>query len=154
IALMEKRGFKASDFARLHPAGSLGKKLYLKVGDLMHKGRENPVVSEKKTVRQTLHVMTRTRLGAAHIVDSKGELVGFFTDGDLRRKLQKGANILDRKISEVMTKNPTTITPDKTLHEAAEILRKGGFDNIPVVNGDGKPIGILDERDLLAEGVV
>lgn len=153
IALMQKRGFKPSDFARLHPGGSLGKKLFLKVSDLMHKGKENPVVSSDKTVRQALKEMTRTRLGATHVVNGKGELVGFFTDGDLRRKLEKGMDILNRRIKEVMTPNPTTITPDKTLHEALNLLRTRGFDNIPVVDGQGKPVGILDERDLLAEGV-
>lgn len=154
MVLMEKRGFKPTDFARLHPGGSLGKKLSLTVGDLMHQGRNNPITLMTRKVREALLEMTRTRLGATNVVNRQGKLVGFFTDGDLRRKLEKNARILEEPVEKVMTKNPSCITPDKTLHEALNILKKGNFDNLPVVNGSGKPLGILDERDLLAEGIV
>lgn len=153
MALMELKGFKSDDFARLHPSGSLGKKLLMKVGDLMHQGKENPVIRDHCTVREALLEMTRTRLGAANVVDRAGKLVGFFTDGDLRRHLQKDAQLLSKPLSRVMTRRPSTISPEHTLHEALNLLKSRGFDNIPVVDKSGKPVGLLDERDLLAEGV-
>ncbi|OGR97266.1 MAG: hypothetical protein A2902_03000 [Elusimicrobia bacterium RIFCSPLOWO2_01_FULL_64_13] len=153
IALMERRGFAPSDFARLHPGGSLGKKLTLKVSDLMRRGRSNPVLPESSSVREALLEMTRTRLGATSVVDSKGALTGFFTDGDLRRRLQKDPKLLSRNIREVMTAGPVRIRPDQTLHEALEILKSRGCDNLPVVDGRNRPVGILDERDLFAEGL-
>jgi arabinose-5-phosphate isomerase len=154
MALMERKGFKPSDFARLHPGGSLGKRLLLTVKDLMRTGRQNPVVRSDRTVQEALLEMTRTRLGATHVVDAKGFAVGFFTDGDLRRHLQKDALVLKSRLALVMTKNPKTIRPEQSLHEALEIIKAYGFDNLPVVDGKGRPVGILDERDLLSEGVV
>lgn len=154
MSLMEHKGFKPEDFARLHPGGSLGKKLTMKVKDLMHTGTENPVVHITATVQEALLEMTRTRMGATHIVDGKGRLTGFFTDGDLRRQLQEDKRLLDRPLKNVMTKKPRTITPDKTIYEALQLIQSGGFDNLPVVDRQGRPIGILDERDLLAEGIV
>ena len=153
MALMEKKGFKPADFARLHPGGALGKKLFMRVKNLMHTGKDNPVVRRDRTVREALLEMTRTRLGATHVVDASGRLVGFFTDGDLRRRLQKDGEVLHRPVEAVMTRRPRTISPDHTLHEALDLIRTLGFDNLPVVDGKGRPVGILDERDLLAEGI-
>ena len=154
MALMEKKGFKPADFARLHPGGSLGKRLLLTVRDLMRTGRQNPVVRMDRTVQEALLEMTRTRLGATHVVDARGRSVGFFTDGDLRRHLQTDAGLLKARLDRVMTRNPRTIAPERTLHEALEVLKTHGFDNLPVVDAQGRPVGILDERDLLAEGIV
>ncbi|OGR83873.1 MAG: hypothetical protein A2901_00135 [Elusimicrobia bacterium RIFCSPLOWO2_01_FULL_54_10] len=153
MALMEINGFNSKDFARLHPGGAIGKKLTLKVSDLMRSGRANPVVRLGASVRSALLEMTRARLGATSVVNSSGRLAGFFTDGDLRRRLQKEPRLLEKKIDSVMTKNPTRITPDKSIHEALNLLKDGGFDNIPVVDSKGRAVGILDERDLLAEGI-
>lgn len=153
MALMELRGFKPSDFARLHPGGSLGKKLTMTVKDIMHTGKQNPVVSVESSVREALLEMTRTRMGATHVIDRQGRLIGFFTDGDLRRKLQEKRDLMDQPIKNVMTKNPCTITSGKTLYEALNLIKSRGFDNLPVVDEKGKPVGILDERDLLAEGI-
>ena len=153
MALMEKNDFKLQDFARLHPGGSLGKKLNMKVRDVMRKGKDNPIVRKGSTVRTALLVMTRTRLGAAVVVDGGGRLAGFFTDGDLRRKLEKNPDLLSWKIEEAMTRNPRTISADQNLHEALHLLKTRGGDNIPVVNAAGIPVGILDERDLLEEGI-
>jgi len=120
----------------------------------MRRGRDNPIIGQEKTVREALLVMTETRLGATSVVDSSGKLVGFFTDGDLRRRLQKDERILNRKIHKVMTRNPKTITQDRLAIDAAKMMQEMKFDNMPVVDTKGRPIGIVDERDLLSEGIV
>jgi arabinose-5-phosphate isomerase len=154
IVLMEGRGFGKEDFAKLHPAGTLGKVLNLRVRDLMHKGKDNPVVSGSTKVSDAIAVMTKTKLGAASIVDAKGKLIGFFTDGDLRRLLPKDPGLLKRRIEEVMTKKPLRVEPELMAIEAARLLQKHRIDNLPVVDpASGKPVGILDERDVLAAGL-
>lgn len=154
MALMEKKGFRADDFAKLHPGGALGKKLFLHVKDVMRTGRNCPQVRSNASVREALLEMTRTRMGATLVAGGRGELAGFFTDGDLRRQLQKDARIMERRVDEVMTKKPATLHPDQTLYEALELIKSRGFDNVPVVDAKRRPVGILDERDLLAEGIV
>ncbi len=154
ISLLKRKKFKKEDFARLHPGGILGKRLLLKVKDIMRKGKDNPVIHQEKTVREALLVMTKTRLGATSVVDGSGKLVGFFTDGDLRRRLQKDEKILNKKIHTVMTKNPKTITHDILAIEAAKMMQEKKFDNIPVIDGKNYPIGIVDERDLLSQGIL
>ena len=153
MCVMERRKFGKEDFARLHPAGTLGKLLTLRVADLMRRGKDNPVVRQEATVQQALAVMTRTRLGATNVVDARGKLVGFFTDGDLRRCLQDDPGMLKRRLSEVMTKDPITVSPDDMAGAAADLIKRYGVDNLPVRGKDGKPVGILDERDLLSEGL-
>lgn len=154
ISLLKRKKFKKEDFARLHPGGILGKRLLLKVKDIMRKGKDNPVIHQEKTVREALLVMTKTRLGATSVIDGSGKLVGFFTDGDLRRRLQKDEKILNKKIHTVMTKNPKTITHDILAIEAAKVMQEKKFDNIPVIDGKNYPIGIVDERDLLSQGIL
>ncbi|MDD5491648.1 MAG: KpsF/GutQ family sugar-phosphate isomerase [bacterium] len=153
ISLLLKKGFQKKDFAALHPGGILGRKLLLRVGDIMRAGKNNPVISRKKTVKEALLIMTASRLGAVNIVDSQGKLVGFFTDGDLRRHLQKGEDILFEPIGNVMTKKPFTITSGRLATEAARVMQERNFDNIPVVDEENHPVGIIDERDLLAKGL-
>ena len=123
----------------------------MKVKEIMRQGKANPIVKDTATVQDALLIMTGTRVGATSIVDETGKLVGFFTDGDLRRQIQLHDNLLNKKISDVMTKNPSTLSPDMLVAEAEKILQKKNIDNIPVVDEKGKPIGILDERDLFAE---
>jgi len=157
ITLMKLSGFTKNSFARLHPGGNLGKLLNLKVKDLMHSGCENPVISEKAALGDALAEMTRTRLGALSVTDSEGRLTGYFTDGDLRRKLCSGelSDGLRTRISEVMTKSPTTVAPQMSAMDAAKIISVRHFDNLPVVDPDtGTAVGILDERDLLKEGLI
>lgn len=153
LLIMEMKGFDDKDFARLHPAGILGKRLTLRVADLMHKGGENPVIRQSRTVHEALEVMTRTRLGAATVVDAGGKLAGVFTDGDLRRKLQKDPGLLSRPLAQVMTKHPKTLRPDILAVDAAPLFRRFGLDNFPVVDAQGRPVGVLDEKDLLDEGL-
>lgn len=154
MAIMQARGFKAEDFARLHPGGILGKRLLWTVRDLMHKGKENPVVRETQTVRDALNVMTAKRFGATSIINAKGRLVGYFTDGDFRRLAPSDPQLLDRPIRSIMTKNPHVIQPDLSAGDAAEAIKRWRCDNVPVVDRYGRPIGLLDEQDLLSEGLL
>lgn len=150
IALMKLKNFGKDDFARLHPGGTLGKILTIKVADLMKDSKlPNPVIRDSKTVREALVVMTESRRGAVMAVNAKGVLSGFFTDGDLRRWLQKEPNLLEKPLKTVMTVNPTTVTPKTMAADAAEILGLKG-DNVPVVDAKGRPVALLDERDVLA----
>ena len=154
LVLSERRGFKKEDFAIFHPLGAIGnkiKRLTMKVKDIMRQGKANPVVKDTATVQDALLIMTGTRVGATSVVDDNGKLLGFFTDGDLRRQIQLHDNLLKKKISEVMTKNPSTITPEMLVFDAEKILQEKNIDNIPVVDENNKPIGILDERDLFSE---
>ncbi|MEA5000954.1 MAG: KpsF/GutQ family sugar-phosphate isomerase [Endomicrobiaceae bacterium] len=153
LVVSERKGFKKENLALLHPLGAIGKKLTMDVAAIMRKGKANPVIKENSTVKEALLVMTGTRVGATSVVDKKGKLTGFFTDGDLRRQIQLYDNLLDKKITDVMTKNPVTVTSDMLAVAAAKLLQERNFDNIPVVDKDNKPVGILDERDLLSEGI-
>lgn len=154
MSVMAMRGFKPEDFARLHPGGVLGKRLLWTVGDLMHKGKDNPIVQETDSVRKALHVMTQTRTGATSVVNRSGRLVGYFTDGDFRRLAPNDGAILSKLVSDVMTRHPHVLSLDTRVTEAAELLKKYRCDNMPVVNDGGRPVGLLDERDLLSEGLL
>jgi len=154
VCLLELKGFKEKDFAFYHPGGSLGKKLLLKVEDIMRTGLANPVVYQEKKVSEVLFRITKGRAGSASIVDKKGRLVGIFTDGDLRRHLEVDLNLARRKVKEVMTKNPITISADKLAQEALQILREKKIDEIPVVDNNRHPVGLLDVQDLLKAGLV
>jgi arabinose-5-phosphate isomerase len=154
ILLMQKKNLTKDKLALLHPGGVLGKKLTMQVKDIMRKGRNNPKISKNAFVKDALLEMTRTRLGAVSIVDKNGKLIGFFTDGDLRREIQKNPSILSNRISRVMTKKPFSITEDTPAWKAAQIISRRNFDNIPVVSNCGKVVGIIDERDLLTEGLI
>jgi arabinose-5-phosphate isomerase len=146
--------FKIENLAILHPLGAIGKRLNMQVSDLMRKNEYNPVVKQTATVGATLLVMTATRVGATSVVDNYGKIIGFFTDGDLRRRLQTDENILKKNIASVMTKNPRVVAPEMMAIDAAAILKKYKIDNIPVVDENSKPLGILDQGDLLAEGII
>lgn len=154
IALAEKKGIRKEDFALYHPGGSLGKRLILKVEDIMRTGRQNPVVKEDTLIKDVLLVITGSRAGAASVVNSKGRLTGIFTDGDLRRHLETDSNLVSKKVKEVMTKNPTVISKDKLAQEALNILRQKKIDEVPVIDKDKRPIGMLDVQDLLKAGLV
>ncbi len=154
VCVLDRKGFKKEDFAFLHPGGNLGKRLLLKVEDIMRKGKNNPIVKQVQTVKEALYAITEARAGAACVVDTKGKLVGIFTDGDLRRHLEIDDNLSNKKISFVMTKNPTTITGDKLASEALSVLRRKKIDEIPVVDKNNKPVGVVDIQDILSAGLV
>lgn len=154
VALSEKRGFTSKDFAALHPGGSLGKRLTLRVEDLMRTGPANPVVRQSDMVKRVLLAITRARAGSASVVDGKGRLTGIFTDGDLRRHVEHDPGILRRRVSQVMTRNPKTLPAGHLAVEALKILRGYRIDEIPVVDSRRRPIGLLDIQDLLKAGLV
>lgn len=154
VTLLDRKGFREKDFALYHPGGILGKKLLLKVGDIMRTGSANPVVKENTKVKDALFKITKARAGSASVVGKKGVLSGIFTDGDLRRHFGGRVNIANKKIKDVMTKSPTTIKRNKLAAEAFQILRLKKIDEIPVVDEKGKPVGLLDVQDILKAGLV
>ena len=154
VCLLELKGFQEKDFALFHPGGSLGKRLLLKVEDIMRKGESNPVVSENKKISEVLFKITKARAGSAQVVNKNGRLSGIFTDGDLRRHLEVDPNLSKRKVKEVMTKNPKAVGPQMLAAEAMRILKDKRIDELPVVDKKGRPIGLLDVQDLLKAGLV
>lgn len=154
IALLERKGFREKDFAFYHPGGILGKRLLLKVEDIMRTGSAHPVVGEDATVKRVLFAITRSRAGSASVVDRKGVLTGIFTDGDLRRHIESEPDLLNKKVAAVMTRHPTVIRKDKLAAEAFDIMRSKKIDEIPVVDGMGRPVGLVDVQDLLKAGLV
>ena len=154
VALLEARGFTAEDFALSHPGGSLGRKLLLKVSDLMHKDDAVPSVPESATIRDALLEMTRKGLGMTAVVDSAGRLVGIYTDGDLRRTLDRDVDFRNTPIREVMTRQPKTLTMHLLAVEAVAMMEEKKINGVIVIDGDGKPVGALNMHDLLKAGVV
>ncbi len=154
IALLDKRGFREKDFAFYHPGGSLGKRLLLRVEDIMRKGRANPIVKEDEKVKDVLLKITGARAGSASVVGRKGLLAGIFTDGDLRRHLGSDPLLSSRQVKDVMTKKPVTISKDMLAADAFRILQEKKIDEIPVVDKAGRPIGLVDVQDLLKAGLV
>lgn len=154
IALLDRRGFKEKDFAMYHPGGILGRRLLLTVEDIMRKGTAHPIVKENLTIKQVLLKITKARAGSATVVNKKGKLIGVFTDGDLRRHVEKDKNLLIRKVKDVMSKTPTVIRHHRLAAEAFQILRSKKIDELPVVNEKGKPVGLVDVQDLLKAGIV
>lgn len=149
VATLECKGFTADDFRNFHPGGKLGKVL-LRVNGIMHGGDELPLAKESDTMSEVLVVMTQKSFGCAGIVNSKGELTGVITDGDLRRHMQN--NLLQKPASEVMTKNPLVIPPQMLAAEALMILNDKKRTQLFVVD-NGKPVGILHIHDLLRAGI-
>lgn len=153
-ALMDKKGFKRSDFAFLHPGGNLGKQLLLKVEDIMRKGAQNPIVKGHKKIKDVLLAITVARAGSATVIDKKGKLIGIFTDGDLRRHLEDGLNLSKKRVKDVMTKRPKTLKKGCLAVEALRILQEYKIDEIPIVDEKGRAIGLVDVQDLLKAGLV
>ena len=154
VCLLERKGFKEKDFAFFHPGGALGRRLILTVEDIMRKGQANAIVGENSKVSQVLFAITRARAGSAIVVDKSGKLKGIFTDGDLRRHLGSDKELPNRKIKEVMTKNPTVVKKDMLAAEAMRILQAKRIDEVPVVDKFMRPLGLLDVQDLLKAGLV
>ncbi len=154
IALIEKKKFQPQDFAMFHPGGSLGKRLILRVEDIMRPITKTPVVGGNTMVKDVLVKITEMRAGSASVVDGKGKLIGIFTDGDLRRNFEQGADIRTAKVKDVMTCSPVTISKDRLAAEAFDVLRRKKIDEIPVVDDKNRPLGILDVQDILEAGLV
>lgn len=155
IALLEKRGFKEEDFAFFHPGGALGKKLLLKVEDLMHKGKDIPKVHEDTFMKDAILEISSKKLGMTSVVDPEGKLCGIITDGDLRRWLEKGVvDIFRTKAKEVMTMNPKTIEGDALAAKAVAMMEQYSITSLIIVDNDKRPEGIIHLHDLLKAGVV
>ncbi|MCX5708421.1 MAG: KpsF/GutQ family sugar-phosphate isomerase [Candidatus Omnitrophica bacterium] len=154
VCLLEIKGFKEKDFALFHPGGALGKRLLLKVEDIMRTGRSNPVVHEDMKVSEVILKITQARAGAAIIVNSKGKLTGIFTDGDLRRHLATDIDLPNRRIKEVMTRKPMVLKKDRLAAEAFHLLEERKIDEVPVVDQSGRPVGLLDVQDILRAGII
>jgi arabinose-5-phosphate isomerase len=154
VCLLELKGFKEEDFAFFHPGGLLGRRLLIKVEDLMRTAAANPIVHEEKRVSQVLLKITQARAGSATVVDSRGKLKGIFTDGDLRRHLETDRDLPKRKIREVMTKDPTVVRKGMLAVEALRILQEKKIDEVPVVDQNKRPVGLLDVQDLLRAGFI
>lgn len=152
IVLMKLKGIDKEKFAINHPGGNIGKLFYLKVKDIMRTGKDNPVIRYNARIKDAIKVMTETSLGATSIVDKNNRLIGFFTDGDLRRNFKKIKE--EDLVSKHMTKNPVRINQDELAIKAAQIMQNKKIDNIPVVNSKDKVVGIVDERDLIREGII
>ena len=154
VALLDARGFTADDFARSHPAGSLGRRLLLHITDVMHSGDDLPRVDVGASLSEALVEMSRKRLGMTAIVDADGVLIGLFTDGDLRRALDGALDVRSAKIADVMTRSPRTIGADQLAVEAARLMETYKINGLVVVDGAGRAVGALNIHDLLRARVV
>jgi arabinose-5-phosphate isomerase len=154
VALLETRGFTREDFARSHPAGALGRRLLLHIRDVMHQGDEIPQVKETASLSETIVEVTRKRLGMCAITDPQGQVVGVFTDGDLRRALDSAIDPHTTPITRVMTRGGKTIGPDALAIEAVQLMQEFRIQGLLVVDAGGQLQGALNFQDLLAAGVV
>jgi arabinose-5-phosphate isomerase len=154
VALLDARGFSADDFALSHPGGSLGKKLLLRLADIMHKDSAIPMVSESASVKEALLEISRKGLGMTAIIDSRGQLSGIFTDGDLRRELDNLLDIHNTPISRVMTRGCITATPDMLAAQALQIMEQRKINGLIVLDAQGCPVGAMNMHDLLRSGVI
>lgn len=154
VALLKSRGFTREDFARAHPAGSLGRRLLLYVSDIMHTGTAIPQVAEGASLREALLEMTGKGLGMTGVVDRQGRLVGIFTDGDLRRVLNRSVDVYSAKITEVMTQNPKTTRADRLAAETVQLMRSLKINGLFVVDENNRVLGALNMHDLFRAGVI
>ncbi|MEE9442646.1 MAG: KpsF/GutQ family sugar-phosphate isomerase [candidate division Zixibacteria bacterium] len=154
VVLLEQRGFTQDDFAQLHPGGSLGRRLLLRVSDLMHTGDKIPMVKKSATVQETLIAMSQGMLGTAVIVDDDGKLAGIFTDGDLRRISEKGNGFMEMAISQMMSENPKTISADALLDTVLAMCEKYKITALVAVDDDNRPVGIIHLHDILQSKLV
>jgi arabinose-5-phosphate isomerase len=154
IALLESKGFKESDFATFHPAGNLGKKSLLKVDELMHKGKNLPLISPKASVEEAILEITRKRLGMTTVCTDEHHLLGIFTDGDLRRTFEKNTNIQTTSVEHIMSTHPKTMHSEELAIKAAQIMQEFKITAIPVLDSEEKVVGVIHLHDLLGNGVI
>ncbi len=154
VALLEARGFTAEDFALSHPGGSLGRRLLLHVSDIMHSGEALPVVTQSASLHDALEAMSAKGLGMTAVVDDQGRLSGVYTDGDLRRTLNKPVDIHRLQIGEVMTRQCKTVAPSMLAAEALQLMDEKKINGLLVVNDQQQLIGAFNMHDLLRAGVM
>jgi arabinose-5-phosphate isomerase len=155
VVLLEENGFKEADFASRHPGGILGRKLLLRVEDLMHRGDQMPLVPEGTSMKDALFEITSKRLGVTGVVGPTGKLVGVITDGDLRRGLEREGNIFQLKAKDLMTRNPKTIPGDTLAAEAVTVMEQYSITSLFVLDTKNqKPQGVVHLHDLIKAGIV
>jgi arabinose-5-phosphate isomerase len=154
VAVLEASGFSADDFARSHPGGSLGRRLLVRVGDVMRQGDQVPKVSDSALLSQTLIEMTSKRLGMTCVVDGQGRLAGIFTDGDLRRVLEKQKLHTQTAVKDIMTRHVKTIASEALASEAAHLMEERRINHLVVVDAANAPVGVIGLHDLLESKII
>ncbi|HEY7716993.1 MAG TPA: KpsF/GutQ family sugar-phosphate isomerase [Candidatus Binatia bacterium] len=157
VVLLEEKGFREEDFAMRHPGGTLGRKLFLRVEDLMHRGDALPLVRHDTAVKDALFEITSKRLGLTGVIDARGDLIGIITDGDLRRGLQAhGEKVLGKRSDELMTRHPKTIDKDALAARALTEMEENSprpITSLFVLDGGQKPVGVIHLHDILKTGI-
>lgn len=154
VALLQARGFTKDDFALSHPGGSLGRKLLLKVSDVMHKGKELPLVSHNICITDALYEISKKGLGMTAVIDDKATLVGIFTDGDLRRVIDAQVDLSKTPIADVMSKGCVTISDGVLAAEALKVMDEKDINGLIVIDENNSPIGALNMLDMVKAGVI
>jgi arabinose-5-phosphate isomerase len=154
VALLDARGFQAEDFARSHPGGALGRKLLTLVADVMRSGAAVPQVSAQATFSDLMREMSSKGLGASAVVDAQGAVQGIFTDGDLRRLVEKGQDLRGLCAQDVMHRGPRTVRPDALAAQAAALMELHRITSVLVVDAQGKLVGALNSNDLMRAKVI
>jgi arabinose-5-phosphate isomerase len=152
VVLMELKGFGSDDFARFHPGGTLGKKLYLRVADL-YINNEKPSVTPGASLKEIIVEISKKRLGTAAVINEQEEILGIITDGDLRRMLEKNSSLDNVTAKEIMTTNPKTVAADALAVEALDLMRKYDITQLAVTEGN-RYLGIIHLHDLVREGLI
>jgi arabinose-5-phosphate isomerase len=154
VALLQKRGFKSEDFAQFHPGGTLGRRLLIKVRDLMHVDEEVPQVQEQATASLAISEMSAKKLGMTTVIDRTGALVGVITDGDLRRFVQQGGDVIKATAVTLASRTPRTIGPDELAARAVEVMERYSITTLVVTEGERRIVGVIHLHDLLKNGIV
>jgi arabinose-5-phosphate isomerase len=154
VALLQRRGFKQDDFAQFHPGGALGRRLLVKVQDLMHRGDDVPRVQSSRRATDALLEMTAKKLGMTTVLDDRGRLVGIITDGDLRRFIQQGGDFSRVSAGDLASHNPKTIHPDELAARAVEVMERFSITSLVVADAPGSVVGVIHLHDLLKSGIV
>jgi arabinose-5-phosphate isomerase len=154
VALLEKRGFKEQDFAQFHPGGTLGRRLLVKVRDVMHVGGELPQVREPVSASEAILEMSAKKLGMTTVVDRAGALVGIITDGDLRRFLQQGGDFSKTTAGALASRHPKLIGPDELAAKAVEMMERYSITTLVVADNAKRIAGVVHLHDLLKHGIV
>jgi arabinose-5-phosphate isomerase len=148
MCVLEARGFKKADYAKLHPAGAIGSTMLVQIKDIMRTGERNPVIAETATVKDALLAMTRAKSGTISVVDKHGRVAGVFTDGDFRRQIARDTAVLDAPVKSAATRHPITIRERALAVEALKIFQQRQIDDLIVVDDNRRPVGIVDSQDL------
>ena len=148
MAILQARGFRKQDFAKRHPSGAIGRALLLRVREIMRRAERNAVASETVPVKEALLIMTRAKSGSVSVINASGQLIGVFTDGDLRRRMASEGDVLSEPLANVMTRDPVCIHEDDLAVEALKVFDQRHIDDLIVVNSRGEPVGLIDSQDL------